>query len=186
MRPQIHIEPVGHLDNDALTTLTLIRMNDLATADSQSPYLWTATEDALGYPPSGDPNESRIEVQRVFDWIRRNVKFVNDPYLVVGWLREWQDAVDCEVLTSPARLVTMQRMFGDCDDFAMLGKAMLRVCGIESLFVTVKADPANPDEWSHVYLDVLVGNDWVPFDPSYGKYVGWEAPNTWGRKVWSL
>ena len=96
--------------------------------------------------------------------------------------------MNSEVLVAPSRLISMPRPQGDCDDFAMLGMALLGRQRIESRFVTIKGNPYAADEWSHVYLTAWDGarDEWIPFDASHGKYAGWETEIAWERKVWTL
>ena len=58
--------------------------------------------------------------------------------------------------------------------------------GMRYRFVTVKADAARPEQWSHVYPQVLVPKiGWVSADLSLKKpMLGWE-PKGFPKKVWN-
>ena len=49
-----------------------------------------------------------------------------------------------ELLIAPPTLLAMPQPRGDCDDYAMLARAMLRAAGIRMSFITLKADEAQP------------------------------------------
>jgi hypothetical protein len=113
-------------------------------------------------------------VEAVFAWIRRNVTFRNDP-------------PEDELLIDPRVLLELPRArrVGDCDDFSMLGAAILGTLGFASRIVTIKADQRDPSRWSHVYLEVfLPGGERVAFDSSHGLEAGWEAPHNYGLARW--
>lgn len=176
----LNTEPVRHLDNDSLTAMTINRMKDLSARSVASPHLREVVWE-LGCQNTSD---GVVRAKLVFDWIRRNMRFVQDYVLGHKWLGDWDRAMDCEVLVSPDLMVTMDRMEGDCDDFAMMGMALLSICDVAAVFVTIKGDPRFHDEWSHVYLECMLGGKWIPFDASYGRYLGWETDTYWQKHRW--
>jgi len=182
---RVNIESVATLGNDELTYLTIARMGELVRRDQGHPYIQECVEYAVGEKS----NDQLTMMNQIHRWIKTHIRFVDDSKLVYGWLkRNIADAMDCEVLVSPARLVSMALPQGDCDDFSMLAKVMLEEVGVYSKFVTIKGNPDNPYEWSHVYLAAWNGNadKWIGFDASHGKYVGWEAKMQWEKRVWEI
>jgi hypothetical protein len=124
-----------------------------------------------GLPRDASPRDI---VEAVFAWVRRNITFRNDP-------------PEDELLIDPRVLLELPRgrRLGDCDDFSMLGAAMLGTLGFRSRVVTIKADDRDPSHWSHVYLEVFLPNgERVPFDSSHGLEAGWEAPHNYGLARW--
>lgn len=54
---------------------------------------------------------------------------------------------------------------GDCDDHATAIAALLSAAGFLTRFV-VTAESVEEDFWSHIYVEVLVGDNWIPVDSS--------------------
>jgi hypothetical protein len=66
----------------------------------------------------------------------------------------------------------------------MLAAAMLRVCCVPSLFVTIAADP-DLDQYSHIYNVILIAPGvLLPFDSSNGPAPGAEYAYARKKKVW--
>lgn len=97
------------------------------------------------------------------------------------------DALD--MLIAPAVLVRMAQPKEDCDGFTMLICALLRTLGIESVIVTVAADPADPERWSHVFpIAILPSGTLCPLDASHGTWPGWMVPreHIFRWQAWTL
>lgn len=103
--------------------------------------------------------------------VKHAVKFAKDePRLfAVGE----PEALD--LLIAPAVLVREKAPKEDCDGFTMLVCCLLKILGIQSVIVTVAADPESPERWSHVFPMALV-NGGLPLDASHGKFPGWMVP----------
>ena len=115
------------------------------------------------------PNKDKeCEAKALFDWIKYNIRFVNDP-----WGAELLHHADAILLNG----------VGDCDDQVILGGSLLRSVGIPVRIVIIGVDPSAPDLFSHIYLHAYVrGAGWVGFDPSVpGSTFGWE-PQQYARK----
>lgn len=102
-----------------------------------------------------------------------------------------EDGEVIETLIHPvdmAKLVDQGRAVGDCDCFSAYVGALLLALGVKDCaFVTVAADDAAPDQYSHVYLVCYVNGRRVAIDASHGKWFGWEAPNKFGKRTeWKL
>ena len=107
----------------------------------------------------------------VFWFLKHNMRFVVDeaPMFRLGLPNE-QD-----LLISPSVLIRMSDRAGDCDDFTMLGAALLRALKVPYAIVTIAASPDDPGRWSHVFLMAMCPNP-LPLDASHGSGPGWMVP----------
>jgi hypothetical protein len=171
-------------DPDTSTAETVQLMTAAAIADSRSPQVWLATKAALG---NGVQSQEQI-CRRIYDWIACRIQFRSDDPVLHSLL-----GLDNELdmLIRPARLLTMQRPAEDCDGFTMLACSMLLSAGVPCEIVTIKADPQEPERFSHVYCQALLedGSELV-MDCSqaaqHGFPIGWEAPDYFDRKAWGV
>jgi hypothetical protein len=127
------------------------------------------------------PGDAVATCLNVWSWVRANVCFRSDEDVLVEVLGL---PGELELLIDPAYLLTMDQPAGDCDDFTMLTGALLSACGVSVEIATIKAEPHNPDRWSHVYLIAYPDNSTLVMDTSHGDYLGWEAPQYIERKLW--
>jgi Transglutaminase-like superfamily len=158
-------------DPDTGTAQTVDRMRAAAEKDCVSEPVMRATSMALLF---GDASEAG-RVRAIHDWISTQIKFrQDDPVcsMILGFDEE------LDMLIHPARLLTMQRPSGDCDDFTMLTCAMLLCADIPCEIVTIKADPRDPNRYSHVYAQAITLEGIIPMDCSqsaqHGYPVGWQ------------
>jgi len=105
---------------------------------------------AIDIVNAANPRQFDFAGQRraIFNWFGRNIRFVRDPVGVET------------VRTAPE---TLHRRAGDCDCQTVLMGALLTTIGNHVRITTVESQPGNP-EFSHVFLEVLDGNNWVPVD----------------------
>ena len=96
-------------------------------------------------------------IERVFDYISKEIPYVPDPSRVPSLNN---DAV--ELLKSPE--MTMLNG-GDCDDKSILAASILERRNKPWRFVVVSTKPDG--SLHHVYLEVLIGDEWLPFDATY-------------------
>jgi len=158
-------------DPDTGTAETVDRMRAAAEKDALSAPVMRATAMALLFCDGSEAGR----VRAIHDWIASNVKFRRDDpvcSVVLGFDEE------LDMLIHPARLLTMQRPSGDCDDFTMLTCSMLLCADIPCEIVTIKADPRDPNRYSHVYAQAITLEGIVPMDCSqsaqHGYPVGWQ------------
>ncbi len=166
-------------DDDTRTRQTVTLMAAYAIADARSPIVRRAALEAIAGLPARD---QRKEAERVWHWVRRRVRFIEDRELATGL--EGIEPDGAEVLVRPVDLLTMPTPVGDCDDFAMLTAAMLRALGIPWAFRTVAAEPGHPQTYSHVYVVALLPEGELPLDTSHGPRPGWEVPAAGKSKTW--
>ena len=117
------------------------------------------------------PKDYYDYAKKCYEWVRDNIKYAYDPHL-----KEF-----CE---SPEKL--LQNRIGDCDSQDMLLCSMFENLGFPAQYVTIKADPSRPDEYTHVYTRVKIPKiGWVVADPIMPeKWFGWEPPYPQGKKYW--
>ena len=132
-------------------------------------------------------------VTRAWEQTRNSIAFVNDKDLAQSLGVNPDNVVEFTIRPlEMARLIDRGTAHGDCDDFNMYCAALLECFGIPTSFVTVAADPAEPTQYSHVYVRAYpyIGGrngEYVALDPSHGAYAGWECPNFFGKlKEWPM
>lgn len=119
-----------------------------------------------------DPQDLEGRARAIYSAVQRRVKFVPDIY-------------HKETLR-PARVI-WQQGFGDCDCMIVLLASMLLTVGFLVRLVTIAADAEDFTQFSHIYLELLLNNDWVPVDLArpgarFGRDPGYHER----RHVWSL
>lgn len=102
----------------------------------------------------------RGEIDRIFSWVRDNVRYTRD---VVG----------VETVQTPAK--TLEYMQGDCDDQVTLLGALLESVGVRARF---KAVGFTPGHFQHVFLEARDDSSgrWIALDPTMQVSVGWKPP----------
>lgn len=162
--------------DDEETAQTVSYMDELAAADSNDRAVLEATHEALS-DAGLNFQSSPLEIAcAVYWWLKRTIRYVPTPGT--------SPLVD-QTLITPCAVLAMPEPIGDCPQFSMLAAAMFRVCCIDSLFVTIAAEPKFPDQWSHIYntVEVLPGR-YMPFDSSNGPEPGAEYARPFKRRVW--
>lgn len=155
-------------------------MQEFIAADAAHPRVIAAVQQAVA---GTAPSDTGGLIRAVFAWVKRQVLLVSDAEL--ARLGGFPKAADAEVLIRPADILAMPQPQGDCDDFAMLGAAMLRALGIGSELITVAADPADISRYSHVYvLAVLPDGQRLPLDLSHGVQPGWYPGSLGKTRIW--
>jgi hypothetical protein len=154
--------PSGDNGTDA-TVRHIVSLIQKGTVDER---VRLAAVDAI----AGCPWKDKLcETGAVFNWLRNNIRFVNDPW-------------GAELLHTAESV--LQNRVADCDDFVIIGGSMLRAIGVPVQIVIIAANPHN-DSYSHIYLQAAVrGQGWVGFDPSVpGMPFGWEPPQFKRKKI---
>ena len=115
------------------------------------------------------------EAEALYNWVKQNIRFTKDP-------------VTKEKLYSPQDLLKIRA--GDCDDISMLLGAFLLALGYPARLITLAANPSQPTEFSHVYIEAEVppgSGQWLPMDAARADAQFGVAPPTYFRKrAWSL
>lgn len=179
-------------DNDLEATAAFVEsMQQAAIEDSEHPAIIAATRQALAGQFSGSNaglgHPTKAEAcAAIFQWICTHVRFeYDDPFLsgVLGLDGER------ESLIRPATLLQMSDPAEDCDGFTTLACSMMICAGIPCRVVTIKADPDEPDRFSHVYARALCDPP-ICMDCAQGAQhampFGWEPPQHFGKREWAV
>jgi transglutaminase-like putative cysteine protease len=112
----------------------------------EEPLVRRRAEEAAGR------GERAVQAKNLFDWIRAHLAYTRDP-------------IGVEMTKSPAVMVqqitSKGQAYGDCDDHACLGYAMLKSIGIPVKLRVAWYNKAMPQ---HIYLLAQFKDRWYPFD----------------------
>jgi hypothetical protein len=151
------------------TIQVMRRLVDQAVSDPT--FVRQAIEIVRGVLPYNDI----AEAQAVYTWVQRNIRYTKDP-------------VTKEKLYSPQDLLKIRA--GDCDDISMLMGALMIALGYPARLITISANPQNPEEFVHVYLEAEVppgSSQWIPMDAARADaQFGIAPPFYYRKRAWSL
>lgn len=157
------------------TAQTIKMMQDLVNAGKRDNDIRALVGSILNPADGKRPVDSKdyYNYGRVlYEWVRDNILYAYDPHMV-------------EYLEKPS--IILKNRIGDCDSMDILLCSMFEQVGLQSQFVTIKADASRPDEYTHVYTRVMIPKmGWVVADPIMpGKWFGWEPPFPSGKRYWA-
>lgn len=162
--------------DDTETAQTVQIMDQIAAEDANTPQVEAAVSAALDEAGISEQASAYEKACAVYWWLQRTIRYVPTPGTSIF--------VD-QTLITPCAVLAMPEPIGDCPQFSMLAAAMFRILGMQSMFVTIAADDAAPDQWSHIYNTVEVyPGQYLPFDSSNGPEPGAEYARPYKRKVW--
>ncbi|MGH8743682.1 MAG: transglutaminase-like domain-containing protein [Burkholderiales bacterium] len=121
-----------------------------------------------------DPNIRHVAASLVQhlpqkDWagqVERLHAFVRDD------IRYLRDIDGIETVQTPDK--TLELAYGDCDDKVTLLATLLQSIGHPVRFIAIGTK--TPGEFSHVFLDTLIGRKWVSLETTEPVPMGWEPP----------
>jgi hypothetical protein len=178
-------------DPDGQVAATIDLMRRYVLEDSGSPAVRRDLQQALGGISAADLDEAE-RCRRIFSWVKGRISFLDDGGLSgASGLDSNPLAPVVEVLIRPRDMAIMcengacQRV-GDCDDFSMYTAALLSAAGVKCSFVTVAADQAEPERFSHVYVAAYPNGQRLPMDTSHGPHVGWETQQITRIEEWPV
>ena len=145
------------------TVATLRLMSSLVSRYKRSPEV---RESALSLIEDLKPKDRIGEVNALFTFVRDHIRYVRD---IRG----------LETVQIPT--VTMDLSAGDCDDKSTLLASLLESVGYPTRFVAVGY--AGPGVYSHVYVECLIGPQWVPLDATVLQPLGWSPRRSASRMV---
>jgi hypothetical protein len=150
------------------TAQTISRMQDMVTLGKRQMEVRNALKNLVFSCPAKD---YYCYAEAAHNFCRDEIRYVFDPSGV-------------ELVESPKRV--LESRVADCDSIVMLMAALCEQMGFECRFVTIKADKARPDDFSHVFLEVKVPNrGWIASDPTQpDKPFGWSPGPEYPRKNW--
>ncbi len=108
--------------------------------------------------------EWESEVEAIFMYVRRNVRYTLDPW-------------ELELFQKARR--SLENKTADCDDQVILAGAMLQAVGYPLRLIVVDTGKGG---YSHIYMSVglppMNPKKWLPFDlTATTEPLGWEVPN---------
>jgi hypothetical protein len=160
------------LSGEAGTKQTIALMRKLVDqAVGDQSFVRFAKDLVRGVLPYNDIGEASA----VYEWVKHNIRYTKDP-------------VTKEALYPPIELLKIRS--GDCDDIAMLMGAIMIALGYPARLTTISANAADPNEFSHVYLEAEVppgSGQWIAMDAARpGAQFGIEPPIYYRKRAWSL
>lgn len=163
---QLHDVPMSRY-----TSATIDAMHEMVLKAKTDPAF---RELALWLSRDGDASRDwknyQAELENVFNSLRKVVTYRRDPYQVEWVHNPWH---------------TLRLGAGDCDDMSVLISAMMGAIGAQYRFITLKAEAARPDEWSHVFAEINVPKlGWVGADLSVANDLGFR-PRGFIEKAWN-
>jgi transglutaminase-like putative cysteine protease len=136
------IEPLE--DGRRGTLKTLERMRELVLKDATN---LNTRRLALQIVQGCPGHDFRCEVEKLFEFVQQ-IPYRRDP-------------VDVELVRSLKHVVRGKE--ADCDDKVVALATLLRSLGHRVRFVV---GGSHPDNLTHVWLEVLLNNQWIPLDPT--------------------
>src|SRR5206468_8320697 len=112
------------------------------------------------------PKDRFGEICALFDWVRRNIRYTRDIFRV-------------ELLHTARRMLELRA--GDCDDMTILLGSMLMATGHPVRLVLAGFRKDKRHGYSHIYLEVNLGGNWIALDATMERPLGWAPPAIWKR-----
>ncbi len=134
---------------------TLKIMCQLANTGKKNSYIIQKANDLIKYLP---PKAWFQQVQALWSFVKNDIRYTRDVHNV-------------ETVYYPEQ--TLQQGYGDCDDKAVLLASLLLSVGHPTRFVAVGFQP---DNYSHVYPETLIGKTWLPLETTEPVNIGWSPP----------
>jgi hypothetical protein len=158
------------LDGDAGVSQTIQAMRQLIDAGKKDPTIHETAAWIIrcahvrAYDWMG-------EVKAIGKWVGRNIRFTRDVY-------------GKETLHAASDILRLR--IGDCDDFTILICSLLGTVGVKTRIVTISNHMEDPGQFSHVYPEALVNDQWIPVDFARRNARFGKGPESYFRKrLWS-
>ena len=120
------------------------------------------------------PKDYEREVKSIYNFVVRRLRYTKDIHRV-------------ETVHRARELLRRHKKAADCDDFVILTGSLLQSIGHPVRIVIIGNNYKDKEDYSHIYLQVLVGKKWVSLDGSVpGAKAGWEAPKYATKKIIGL
>jgi hypothetical protein len=160
-------------EGDAGIRQTLELMKGLAIEGTQHGDIWHLARMLVGGDSPCDVHDQSCEAQRLLSYVQNSLRWT-------------PDTGNAETVAAPWR--TLEVRAGDCDDLSTLLASLGVSIGLETRFKAIAANPDFKKEFSHVYVEFKVGDEWVSAEPSIKEVpLGWESPTiyrTMHKNVW--
>lgn len=167
-----HSLPAGHdrmliASGKRGTEQTIAEMAKLVTAHKRNFRVRELVGSLIAECPKKD---YACYAKACFNYCRDRIQYAFDPSGV-------------EMIENPDRI--LDAGIADCDSICVLLASMFENLGFPSRFVTIKADPSRPEEYSHVYVQCrLPHRGWVSADATMPHEFGWEPDKMYARTNW--
>lgn len=160
-------------EGDAGTSQTISAMRQLIEQGKKDPRIHelaarilTAARVPAEYTPAGEIAAARA----IYGWGLANIRYTPD---VTGK----------ETLHSAWDVARLR--IGDCDDFTVLYCSLFETIGKQTRIVTISSHAEDPNQFSHVYPEVLVRGGWIAMDAARKGAAFARGPEHWFRKrIW--
>lgn len=159
------------------TKTTINKMHKLVALGKLDPTFQKIATWIRASVPGDRRGSSEMTADAVFDWVKKHGIFQRDPFQIekiehpIEAMRPIIEARKNGTYRGPGLFV------GDCDTFGIVTSTLGGILGFQYAFETAKVDKQRPDEFSHVWASLLVGDDWRSLDAStQGAYPGWRPP----------
>ena len=163
MQSQTMPIPLG----DAGTSATIQQMRRLIDEGSKDPVVYELATRIVRHVRAFD---YAGEGAAIFNWMRGNIRYTRH-------VRGTQ--------TLHAARETVRLGVGDCPMYTVLALALAAAVGIRGRIVTIASDATAPDEFTHVYPEILAGNRWIALDAARRDPAFARSPSSYFRKrVW--
>lgn len=158
------------------TGQTVAYMDELADKDASDPAVIAAAAEALDDAGIDQTACAIDKANAVYWWLKKTIRYVPTPGT--------SPLVD-QTLIAPTAILAMPEPIGDCPQYSMMAAAMFRVLCVACYFKTIASEADFPDQYSHIYNVVEVGNgQFLPFDSSNGPEPGAEFRFPFKSRVW--
>lgn len=160
-------------DREAGTEKTIRLIRGLVEQGVKDPRIRRTATDILQSVPAYN---DQAEVSEIYHRVLNGIRYTKDMVGVGHGIETLQPAADILISRS-----------GDCDDFVILLASLLGSVGYETRAVTVASNQADPENFSHIYLEALVGGEWIALDAARPDAAFGRAPEMfWKQRRWSL
>jgi hypothetical protein len=180
--------------------LTAVPDGDAGTAETIEQYIRPLVAEGVRSPIvrglalqfladyGAQPHDKIGEMRAIFDGVRDHFQFREDPAITTR-LADGRVVEEGAEMVQPAEGIIGTGV-GDCDCLnGVLLPSLLGSVGFATRVVTIKADSARPDEFSHIYMEAQdpdsgawLALDVARSDPQFGK----EPEYFWERKEWPM
>jgi transglutaminase-like putative cysteine protease len=149
--------------SSAAIATTLLYMKDLVIRSDRDRIVKETAKNIIN---NIDPRNYAAQVSAIVEWVRRNFKYTRDIYGV-------------EELTDPVTILHSMaegknNYSSDCDDFATLIAALLRVIGFHT---RLEAVGVGSPWYNHARLSVFYGEAWHCIEGTKNTPVGYAQPS---------
>lgn len=159
------------------TAKTIKRMHKLVAKGKLDPSMHEIATLIRLSVPEDRRGSTKATADAIYFWVKKHGVFQRDPFQI--------ERIDHPVSSMKAIIGARQNggyngpglFVGDCDTFSIWVATLGGLLGFNYAFETAKVDPIRPDEFSHVWTALRVGQDWIAYDASTpSSRPGWRPP----------